>query len=190
MKPAIFKSGQIIEEFTVEKDSKKLNIVFRTRKASDYKDVNKFINKLVKEKAYIIVISKQNLKQTKDWNDSKINEMKKRNTISIVVIVNGQYKGSAEISKKRHSFSHIADLGIALDASIRSSGIGTRLMNTLMRLAKENFKTEIVTLECLKGNKAISFYKRLGFIEYGILPNTRKREELYDDGILLYKFLK
>ncbi|MFH0837246.1 MAG: GNAT family N-acetyltransferase, partial [Candidatus Aenigmatarchaeota archaeon] len=92
--------------------------------------------------------------------------------------------------KKKHGLSHIADLGIALDISIRNSGIGTRLMNILMKLAKENFKTEIVTLECIKGNKAISFYKRLGFIEYGILPNARKREESYNDGILLYKFLK
>ncbi|MBI5332871.1 MAG: GNAT family N-acetyltransferase [Candidatus Aenigmarchaeota archaeon] len=190
MKTNIFKPGQIIEEFAVEKDSRIMNVIFRTRKTSDYKDANKFINKLVKEKAYLIVITKQSLKQTKDWTISLTKEMKKRNTIPIVVMVNGSYKGSAEINKKRHGFSHVADIGIALDSSIRSSGIGTRLMNTLMKLAKENFKTEMVTLECLNGNRAISFYKRLGFKKYDILPKARKRGKTYDDGIFLYKFLK
>ncbi|MFH0836601.1 MAG: GNAT family N-acetyltransferase, partial [Candidatus Aenigmatarchaeota archaeon] len=145
MKTDVFKPGQLIEEFAVEKDGKKMKVMFSTRKLSDYKDSTKFINKLVKEKVYLAVIDKQSLKQTKEHTISLIKEMKKRKTIPLVVIVNGQYKGSAEISKKKHGLSHIADLGIALDISIRNSGIGTRLMNILMKLAKENFKTEIVT---------------------------------------------
>lgn len=53
------------------------------------------------------------------------------------------------------------------DDEKRGQGLGTRLMKSLMRLAKERFGIELLQLEVYEGNPAKRLYERLGFIEYG-----------------------
>jgi GNAT superfamily N-acetyltransferase len=62
---------------------------------------------------------------------------------------------------------HQAELSIIVDPKFRNRKIGEKLMHYLIHLAKNNFKINLLHLTVYEGNPALSFYQRLGFIEFG-----------------------
>lgn len=81
--------------------------------------------------------------------------------------------------------AHQCLFAIVVDEKYRGRGIGTRLMEDLMALAKERFGIELLHLEVYEGNPAIGLYKRLGFSQYGIERHFVKNV----DGTYLAKVL-
>jgi ribosomal protein S18 acetylase RimI-like enzyme len=61
---------------------------------------------------------------------------------------------------------HQAEFGIIVDHDFRNKGIGEFLMKSIMRLAKEQFRMELIHLIVNEGNPAINLYKRMGFREF------------------------
>ncbi|MCB1135625.1 MAG: GNAT family N-acetyltransferase [Chlamydiia bacterium] len=62
---------------------------------------------------------------------------------------------------------HHCELGIIVAPSMRGRGVGTALMTELEKLAREQFKIEVLSLQVYYGNPAIRLYERMGFVEYG-----------------------
>lgn len=85
--------------------------------------------------------------------------------------------------------AHQSLFAIIVDEKFRGKGIGTRLINELLALAKERFKLRFVHLEVYEGNPAINLYKRLGFEIYGVHRRFMKEGDLYIDKILMQKAL-
>lgn len=79
---------------------------------------------------------------------------------------------------------------IIVKGSCRGRGIGTMLMKTLERWAKEKFAIELLHLEVYESNPAISLYERMGFKQYGSHPKYMKElDGTYYDKILMQKYL-
>jgi putative acetyltransferase len=85
--------------------------------------------------------------------------------------------------------SHQCLFAIIIDEKRRGQGIGMKLMQELIKLAKEKFSLEFLHLEVYRGNPAINLYKRLGFVEYGVHPRFMKDKGRYIDKILMQKYL-
>lgn len=86
--------------------------------------------------------------------------------------------------------SHQCLFAIIVDEKYRGKGIGTRLMEELLKLAKERFKLDFVHLEVYDGNPAINLYKRLGFVQYGVHRRFMKEAGgKYVDKIMMQKKL-
>ena len=85
--------------------------------------------------------------------------------------------------------SHQSLFAIIVDEKLRGKGIGRRLMEELMALARERFKLEFIHLDVYAGNPAIHLYRNLGFEEYGIHPHFIKDQGRYVDKILMQKYL-
>ncbi|MES2273925.1 MAG: GNAT family N-acetyltransferase [Chlamydiota bacterium] len=85
--------------------------------------------------------------------------------------------------------AHQCLFAIIVDEKYRGKGIGTRLMEELMALAKERFNLEFIHLEVYQGNPAINLYRRLGFEEYGLQRRFMKDPGGYKDKILMQKIL-
>ena len=186
-----FKAGEMIEKFTVNKNGKKVEVIFRFPELSDAKGAMISINKLVNENALIGAVKKKNMKQEKDWIKKLMQEIKNKNSFCIFVEINGKYIGSCQLKRKPiEATNHIAVIGISLDRDYRKLGIGERLMKTSMNLAKKHMNIEIIWLDYFKGNPAAKLYIKLGFKECGWFPKMRKKGKIYHDGIIMYKFLK
>lgn len=84
---------------------------------------------------------------------------------------------------------HQCLFAIIVDEKVRGRGIGTKLMQELITLAKERFKLEFIHLEVYAGNPAVNLYKRLGFEEYGVHRRFMKDQGRYIDKILMQKYL-
>ena len=85
--------------------------------------------------------------------------------------------------------SHQCLLAIIVDEKFRGKGVGRKLMEDLMALAKERFKLEFVHLEVYEGNPAIHLYRKLGFQQYGVHRHFMKDGTRYFNKILMQKYL-
>jgi RimJ/RimL family protein N-acetyltransferase len=85
--------------------------------------------------------------------------------------------------------AHQSLLAIIVDEKVRGRGVGTKLLQELMTLAKERFNMEFVHLEVYEGNPAIRLYQRLGFQTYGVHRKFMKDQGRYQDKILMQKYL-
>jgi putative acetyltransferase len=63
---------------------------------------------------------------------------------------------------------HQAELSIMVSPKFRNRKIGEKLMTHLFHLAKTNFNISLMHLQVYEGNPAINFYRRLGFMEFGM----------------------
>ena len=63
--------------------------------------------------------------------------------------------------------AHQCEFGIIVADQERGKGVGTLLLRSLMSLAKDTFKIELLHLQVYSENPAISLYARLGFTEFG-----------------------
>jgi putative acetyltransferase len=85
--------------------------------------------------------------------------------------------------------AHQCLFAIIVDEKVRGQGVGTKLLQELMTLAKEQFKIELLHLEVYEGNPAIRLYERLGFEQYGKQRHFVKDEKGYKAKILMQKKL-
>jgi RimJ/RimL family protein N-acetyltransferase len=85
--------------------------------------------------------------------------------------------------------AHQCLFAIIVDQNFRGKGIGTKLLQELMTLAKERFHIELLHLEVYIGNPAIRLYERLGFQVYGTQRHFVKEDGKYLDKILMQKNL-
>lgn len=85
--------------------------------------------------------------------------------------------------------SHQCLFAIIVDEAYRGKGVGTKLLENLIELAKTKFAIEILHLEVYEGNPAIRLYEKFGFIEYGKQKHFVKEDGKYLTKILMQKRL-
>lgn len=87
---------------------------------------------------------------------------------------------------------HIGTLGIGVHSSARGKGVGTALMQASIDWARSNPVLEMIKLAVYQSNtRAVELYKRLGFIQYGLLPGGCKHTDgSYHDQIEMYLWVK
>ena len=79
---------------------------------------------------------------------------------------------------------HQSLFAVIVAKDYRNKGVGTVLLNEVMRQAKERFRIEVLHLEVYEGNPAKNLYERLGFVEYGFHERFLKEP----DGSYLGKY--
>ena len=85
--------------------------------------------------------------------------------------------------------AHQCLFAIIVDEKYRGKGIGTKLMNALIDLAKDRFHLKFLHLEVYEGNPAIRLYEKFGFEEYGRQKHFIKEKGFYITKILMQKRL-
>lgn len=88
--------------------------------------------------------------------------------------------------------SHWGEVGMSVHAQWRGQGLGTLMVDALLKWVKVHPTLEKVCLKVFAANKgAYKLYKKLGFEEEGRLKNCLKLEEgHYTDAILMAKFVE
>lgn len=122
-----------------------------------------------------------------EWFSSMLKSVKDGNVIAVVAEENGKVVGLCDVHRIRPGTEeeHSAVLGIAIRKEYRGKGIGELMIKKVIELSKGKF--EILKLEVFSVNsRAISLYKKLGFVEYGTLPKAIKRGNRYYDSVYMY----
>ncbi len=127
-------------------------------------------------------LSEQNVKKT----------IESSNCIYFVAEYNGSIAGHAFLeTRPLQSLKHIAQLNIAVHKGFQNLGVGTQLIKKLIERAKQSESIEKIELNVRASNtKAISLYKKMGFLEEGCLKRHVKTRNGYIDDILMALHVK
>ena len=185
-----FKEGQVLKKFYVQKNGRKIGIIFRYPKMSDAKQMLNLINSMVSENAMILINEKQTLKKEEEWLKELINKNKKSVNIAIVTELNGTVAGVAELRRYSGRKAHVANLGISIEKKYGGLGLATKSFRILENIAKKK-GVKIIDSSYYSGNHASAkLHQKLGFKIVGKIPKTGKIGKAYRDEIILYKKVK
>lgn len=108
------------------------------------------------------------------------------NRTMLVCEVDGEIAGNCEISWSRNMKTrHRASVAIALLKKYWNQGIGTKMFETLLDIAKANPDIIQVELDFVEGNsRARALYEKMGFRITGVRPNGIRLK----DGTLLNEY--
>lgn len=175
-------------------EMKKNRLAFRVRtgKLEDAEAVLDIQNAVISEGEYFIAVSEEFNKtpeQQRDWIRRLLGN--ERETI-IVAELNGEVMGWIVFqAENRKRMSHKGSFGMMIRKNYRAEGIGRELIKALLGWAEANPFIEKVSLGVFSTNqRAISLYKKMGFVEEGRkIKEFKMSEREYVDDIIMYKMV-
>jgi len=164
-------------------------ILLRHLKKSDVDGVWNNFNEVLKEKAYLPVITPVKSEfEKRSWYDT----IKKEQEVCIVAehpkLKNPHnILGQCEISNTEwEAGAHVGILGIIVKEEYRDLGIGLHLIDTAIRESKKINNKEKIVLSCFSSNeRAINLYKKMGFQVVGIRKKQFYMDSKYYDEVLM-----
>ncbi|MGE7904566.1 N-acetyltransferase family protein [Peribacillus sp. NPDC094092] len=168
------------------------NHIIRTGELEDAEAVLDVQNSVISEGEYFIAVSEEFDKtpeQQRDWIRRLLEN--ERETI-IVAEIDGEVIGWIVFqSENRKRMSHKGSFGMMIRKDCRGYGIGKELIKALLEWAEANPFIEKVSLGVFSTNqRAISLYKKMGFVEEGRkIKEFKMSEREYVDDIIMYKLV-
>ncbi|MET1180776.1 GNAT family N-acetyltransferase [Peribacillus simplex] len=168
------------------------NYIIRTGELADAEAVLDVQNSVISEGEYFIAVSEEFNKtpeQQRDWIRTLLKN--ERDTI-IVAEINGEVIGWIVFqSENRKRMSHKGSFGMMIRKNYRGKGMGKELLKALLEWAEANPFIEKVSLGVFSTNqRAISLYKKMGFVEEGRkIKEFKMSEREYVDDIIMYKMV-
>jgi RimJ/RimL family protein N-acetyltransferase len=167
--------------------------VVRTVKIEDAEAILDIQKSVVSEGEFLIAYPEEfnkTLSQQKEWVQSILEA---ENETLIVAEIDGEIVGWIvfETTPNRKRLSHTGSFGMLIRKSYRGRGVGKMLLNALLEWAEKNPLIEKVSLGVFSTNhRAISLYKKMGFIEEGRkIKEFKFNDNVYVDDILMYKLV-
>lgn len=129
------------------------------------------------------------LAQEKEWIQSFLNQ---DNSLLLVAEYENRIIGNIDLTgSKRIMMQHTAVVGMGMLQNWRNTGLGTALMSEAITWAKANPVLELLYLQVYTENKlGIALYKKMGFVENGIIQNYFKHEDKYFDNLTMSLYVK
>jgi len=179
------KVGKIIRKF-VAKDGR--DVILRTPRWEDLDDFLELINSLVDEKADIYVTEKVSREEEAKWLLEVIAHLERDEDFFLAAEVGKQVVALAEFKIKKGDKEHpVGAIGIIVKKGYRNLGIGTEILKTLFEQAVF-FGLRKMTINAFATNKrAIHVYKKVGFVETGVIPERHFRQGKLIDEITMKK---
>lgn len=168
------------------------SVLIRPPRPSDDGSMLSFINTLSKEHTFITFQGEQlTLKEEQSFIKKRIKQIKNHEAVQLLAIQDGKVIANTSIELGIRTAHHIGDFAISISDGYRDEGLGSSIMELLLKYAKDNLPDlKIINLKVFANNeKAIHIYEKFGFKEYGRLPNGILYHGKYIDEIFMYKAL-
>lgn len=165
-------------------------VSFRYPTIDDAQILTNYINEISKEKTYIIFQGEQQtLEEETDWLKTKLEKINQNKCVFILAFIDNKLIGSSDITLKSLVQKHVGSFGITISKEFRNEGIGKILIDLVIKESVSKIiGLKIITLEVFSNNSiGQSLYRKMGFSEYGCLPNGIKYLDDFVDEILMYK---
>ncbi|MBU2632374.1 GNAT family N-acetyltransferase [Patescibacteria group bacterium] len=179
--------GKIVFKGKTKKDK---NIIIRYIKKEDLKKMWEYINTLSKERTFILFQGEEiSLEDEEKYLNDQLGKAKQGTLVPLLAFCGKELVGISQLGMNIKTGKHIGIFGLSVLKKYRGEGIGKTLMEIVLKEAKEKLKgLRIVILSVFQKNCiAINLYKKMGFIEYGKLPEGVYKDGKYEDEILMYK---
>lgn len=155
-------------------------VILRNAEEEDADALIRYLKVTTSETSFLIR-EPDEVKLTREQEENFIrNNIEAERELLMIATIDGRHVGNCSVMSvgpyKR--YAHRCDVAIALYQEFCGCGIGTKMMQTALDLAKRA-GYEQAELEVVSGNKgAIALYEKLGFEKSGCFPRNMK----YADG--------
>ena len=132
------------------------------------------------------------IKDEKKWFRETLAKANRGDGFALVAEAGGKIVGTVDIWTKTPQLDqrHVGMIGLLVREDRRNMGVGTVLLSSLVERAKREGKYELLVLSVFANNEhARRLYRKMGFVEFGVLPNGLKRNGQYTDEIYMYRTL-
>ena len=175
------------------KTKKGLDITIRYPQLGDQQEMCRYINELSQEKTFVRFQGETiSLENEADYLSEQLKRIEDKKAITLFVLCDDKIIAIADINMLDKTEKHLGILGISVAKEFRGDGIGTLILELLLKEAeREIAELRIVTLDVYQANTVAQIlYKQAGFAEYGVLPNGVSRNNTFEDRILMYKNIR
>ncbi len=164
-----FIPGKVVKRFKVKNKS----VILRYPKWEDLDDLLDHMNALISEKAKIGKSRKFSKFEEIDFMNSVFKKCELKNMIYLVVESGKNIMGSGNLVREQMEKSrHVGYIGLSLRKQFRDLGVGTELINTLVKLGKKELGLSLFKISLVAGNdRALHVYQnKCGFRVVGQIP--------------------
>ena len=154
--------------------------VLRSPKEEDIEGTLEYLRVSASETEFLLRTPEECVKYTYESEKKLFEDWKaSETTCAMVCVVDGKVAGNCHIEFKRSMKTrHRASIGIALMKEFWNLGIGTKMFEEMIRVAKERPGVTQLELEFIEGNsRARALYEKMGFRIYGVVPDAIKLKD-------------
>jgi len=166
------------------------NITLRYVEETDAEALCQYINTLSQERTFIRFQGEQvTLEEEVAYVEGLLEQIEQHQAVMLVALCENTVIGASGLDMESMAERHVGVFGISIAQGYRGEGIGTLLMDVVLKEAVANIpELQIVVLDVFSDNTtAIAMYEKLGFIVYGSLPNGLRHNAVFVDNIKMYK---
>jgi len=163
-------------------------VTFKELKEQDLHEVVSVLNSVIREGIYLTHDEEVvDMQEERKWYQDHM----KAGMSYLVARVDGGVVGGASIEPRRGRESHVAVFGIFIKEGFRNLGIGTKLTQALIEIARRR-GLKIIELAVLGSNtRAFYIYEKCGFQEVGrIREGVKLPDGNHTDKIIMTLSLK
>jgi len=116
--------------------------------------------------------------QEKEWINSFLIY---DNSLLLVAEYEGEIIGNIDLTgNRRKIMEHTAVIGMGMLQEWQNIGLGTALLSAIIEWAKNNPILELIWLQVYTENESgLNLYRKMGFVENGIIKNFFKKDNNY-----------
>ena len=159
------------------------SVVIREAKGSDANKILEYVNTISSESDFLTFGQGEFIKSIEQEEKHLDNSLKQNNAIYIIAEIDDKIVGSLNFSAgTRPRIAHTGEFGVSVLKEYWKNGIGTELIKYLIEWSKQLGLIRKINLMVRNDNfPAIHVYKKLGFIEEGVITrNLQINGRFYD----------
>lgn len=161
-------------------------MLLRALRRGDAVKLSTYFNAIVDEDTFITHNTKESLRKERICVCEHVRDMRKKKQIHIVAVFGKRIVAYSDIRRKIGKQAHAGELGIMVAKDFRNEGMGTILLQEMIRLAKEALELKVLSLTMFANNsQAQHVYEKLGFRVCGAIPKEILHRGKYVDGVLM-----
>ncbi len=168
------------------------SLILRSAEASDAEMLIRHLKITAGETRFLTREPEEICYTPKQEQSFVLNMMASRREVLIVAMLDGELAGTCALMSRGHCkrLDHRCEIAIALYKKYWGAGIGNKMMQRVLSLAKE-LGYEQAELEVMADNKgAIALYEKLGFSQWGWIHQYMKYADgTYADAVMMGKLL-
>jgi len=165
-------------------------IIIRYPEEGDVENMANFINTISDEKTFITYQGEhETLKSEGKYLKERLKDIINKKVVHLLAFYKDELIGASDLKMEEKVEKHVGVFELIVSKNFRGEGIGKMLMQLVEKEAKKNIPDlKIATLQVYSTNGiARDLYKKMGFAEYGVLPEGIGRLGKFEDSVLMYK---
>ena len=165
--------------------------IFRSPRKEDAAELLNYLRQTAEETDYVLRYPDE-ITMTLEQEETFIERINQsENNYMIICLVDGKHAGNCSMQfHDKRKVRHRGEVAIALMKEFWGMGISTFMFEEMIRIARECGKTQL-ELGMVDGNeRGLALYRKMGFREYGRLPNAfHQKDGTMRDEILMVRDL-